>query len=134
MHVRWLLVLPLAALAIAAAVYLRPGAPGEAVEPVEPPLPEASAPESEAEELELDGDVIHSRELSLGSASDAGVEPQIEAGSPPVQLHGTLIDLNTRLPLPEFDLEFEVAGGGDELLHHAWPAPMRRGASSARRR
>ncbi len=114
MHVRWILVLPLAALAIAAALLLRTGAPEPAVEPLAPPAPEESRA-AEPEELELDGDVVSVREASLSEASSAALEPQVEAQSPPVALHGTLLDLNTHLPLPDFELEFEVVGGGDGL-------------------
>ena len=115
MHVRWILALPLAAAAIAAGLCLHSAAREQAVEPpVEPPAPEEHLQaEHEAEALELDGTVIPVREQSLPEASSAFVEPQIEAQSPPVVLHGTLLDANTRLPLPEFELEFEVAGAGD---------------------
>src|SRR5258706_3490294 len=118
MRLRWLLVLPAAAAAILAAALLRPRAPEPAVERVEPPAPEASAPaapSAETEALELDGELISAREASFPEASGAKVEPQVEDQSPPVELHGTLIDLNTRLPLPEFGLEFEVVGAGEGL-------------------
>src|SRR5215468_9228763 len=116
MHVRWILVLPLAAVAIAAALLLRPRAPEPAVELVVPPAPEQPAPEAhsaETEALELDGEVVSLREASQPETSAAKLEPQVEEQSPPVELHGTLLDLNTRQPLPEFELEFEVVGAGD---------------------
>jgi len=118
MRLRWLVVLPCAAAAIVAAALLLRQAPESEATPVEPPVvaePAPDSPSADTEALELDGDVISVHESSSRESLAAKVEPQIEAQSPPVQLHGTLIDENTRLPLPDFELEFAVAGEGEGL-------------------
>src|SRR5258708_3510953 len=124
MRVRWLLVLPLALGAIVALVLFVRRGPEAAPAPVAAPALEAPAPPAPApdpEPLETGAEGASTREAGEAAVLDQGsiefpgakIEPEVDAQSPPVKLHGTLADENTKLPLPDFELEFEVVGEGE---------------------
>lgn len=115
----------LAALAAGAyfALHRGPVPPAPVAVEKPPPEPQQPAPPAPAQPLETPepptgtraSEVAESAPLDQGSIEFPGakVETEIDTKSPPVKLHGTLKDENTNLPLPEFDLEFEVVGGGE---------------------
>jgi len=126
MRPRWILALALALAAIVALVLFvrrtpEPVAPPAVVE--QPPLEApAETPAPAPEPLEIAEAPASTREASGGESSfvdpgsiefpGAKIEAEVDDKSPPVKLHGTLSDENTRQPLPDFELEFEVVGEG----------------------
>jgi hypothetical protein len=125
MRARWLILTPLSLAVAAAVVWLarREPAPGPvaleqpaATEPArEPEAPEAEPLESAGETGPLRQSGAEEPVLDQGSIEFPGakIEAEIDLSSPPVKLHGTLADENTKQPLPEFELEFEVVGEGE---------------------
>ncbi|MBK7643020.1 MAG: carboxypeptidase regulatory-like domain-containing protein [Planctomycetes bacterium] len=131
MRSRWFLVLGLSAALAGGAIWLlrsRPGGGGPTGTSdslsVELPVPDESAPKDtpQAATLELDEDTPAARAQGEAEPLDEGaLEPstggeivaEIDTGAAPVKLSGRLVDENTKLPLPEFELEFEVVGEGE---------------------
>src|SRR5689334_1278225 len=118
MRLRWLLALVLAAAGVAAWWLFARQHPGPAPLPLHEPEAQAPAPPpAPVEPLVVESEGRRGRELNAvdpaaGDLSGTRVEAAVDEKSAPVKLKGTLTDENTRQPLPEFELQFEVVDEG----------------------